>query len=207
MPKLALYNMQGEHQGEVVLSDKVFNAEVREGAMHSVVLMQLSNRRRGTAFTKTRGEVRGGGRKPWRQKGTGRARHGTVRSPLWVGGSVTFGPRPRSYGYSIPKKIRRAAIRSALSAKVNDHEILVLDKIEVEKPRTKVVVNLLQSLKVKPKVLFVMDCVNEAFYRSVRNLPGVNILLASQLNVFDILNHDHIIFTKDALSLAEEVFA
>ncbi|MGI6096610.1 MAG: 50S ribosomal protein L4 [Dethiobacteria bacterium] len=207
MPNVAVYNMQGEQVGEMSLSERVFAAEIKEGAMKSVVQMQLANKRLGTASTKTRGEVRGGGRKPWRQKGTGRARHGSIRSPIWVGGGTVFGPRPRSYRYTVPKKVRRAAIRSALSAKVARDLLLVLDKIELEEPKTKVVANFLQSLNLNKKVLFVTERANEVFYKSARNIPGVRTLVAPQLNVLDILNHDYIVLTRAAVSKVEEVFA
>src|SRR5690554_365403 len=149
MPKVAVFNIEGKEVGEIELNDAVFGVEVNETLLHEVVVNQLANRRQGTVATKTRGLVRGGGRKPWRQKGTGRARHGSTRSPIWVGGGTTFGPTPRSYSYRLPKKARRAALKSALSAKAAAGNILVLDQLSVEQPKTKVMVNMFKALEAK----------------------------------------------------------
>lgn len=207
MPKLALYNTQGEQVGEIELADNIFAAEVNEAVMHQAVLTYLANRRMGTADTKVRSEVRGGGRKPWRQKGTGRARHGTIRSPLWKGGGVTFGPHPRSYRMALPKKVRRLAIKSALSSKVNSGSLIVLDNLVMEAPKTKEMVRVLGSLNTGRKVLIVTDAPQENVIKSARNIPGVKTLNANQLNVYDILNNDNMVITRDAVSRVEEVFA
>jgi len=207
VPKVKVYNMQGEQVGEVELSDSIFGVEINHTALYQVAKMQLANRRQGTASTKGRGEVKGGGRKPWRQKGTGRARHGSIRSPIWVGGGTTFGPTPRSYRTTVPKKVHRLALKSALSGKANDEEILVIDRLEYSAPRTKNMIKLLEKLPVGKKVLLVMDNNNMNVIRSARNIPGIRTIPARQLNVLDILNHDNLIFTKDALQQVEEVFA
>ncbi len=207
MPTLSLYNTQGEQVGEIELADNIFAAEVNEAVMHQAVLTYLANRRMGTADTKVRSEVRGGGRKPWRQKGTGRARHGTIRSPLWKGGGVTFGPHPRSYRMTLPKKVRRLAIKSALSSKVNSGSLIVLDNLVMEAPKTKEMVRVLGSLNTGRKVLIVTDAPQENVIKSARNIPGVKTLNANQLNVYDILNNDNMVITRDAVSRVEEVFA
>lgn len=208
MPKVAVYNMTGAQTGEIDLSDNVFGVEVNEAVMHQAVVMQLANQRQGTASTKTRGFVRGGGKKPWRQKGTGRARSGSIRSPLWVGGGTVFGPRPRSYAFSMPRKARRLAIRSALSAKVQAGELLVMEDIAIEEPKTKTVVNMLDSLKIgDDKALIVTVAGNENVEKSARNIPGIKNITSQGLNVYDILYHDKVLITKDAVSKIEEVLA
>jgi len=207
MPKVALYNMQGEQIGEVELADSVFGQEVKPEVMHQVVLNYLANQRLGTASTKTRGEVRGGGRKPWRQKGTGRARHGSIRSPLWIKGGIVFGPKPRSYKYKLPKKLKRVALKSALSAKVRDNEIIVVDKLEIEQPKTKAMVKILENLKADKKSLIVMETPNINVQRSARNIPGIKTITVDTINVYDILNHETLIMTLDAVKKVEEVYA
>ncbi|PKM83852.1 MAG: 50S ribosomal protein L4 [Firmicutes bacterium HGW-Firmicutes-13] len=206
MPKLALYDTEGNQVGEVDLNPEIFDVKVNEALMHSVVLMQLANRRKGTSFTKTRGEVRGGGRKPWRQKGTGRSRHGTIRSPLWVGGGTTFGPRPRDFGYTMPKKARKYAIKSALTSKVKAGAIKVLEKLTMEQPKTKDMAKILANLKTGKKVLVVTGDQDNNVVKSARNIPGVKTLPAYQLNVYDILNCENLILTEEAVHRAEEVF-
>lgn len=206
MPTVALYNVKGEQVGEIELSDAVFGVAVNEPVIHQVVRMQLANQRRGTASTKTRAEVRGGGRKPWRQKGTGRARHGSIRSPIWRGGGVVFGPKPRDYGFTVPKKMKRLALRSALSAKVAAGELLVLEDLKFEKPRTKQMVEVLSNLKVTGKALVVTAGPDEIVAKSARNIPGVKSIPATNLNVYDLLLHDKLVLTKDAVAKVEEVW-
>ncbi|MDR7867678.1 MAG: 50S ribosomal protein L4 [Sporomusaceae bacterium] len=208
MPKVSVYNMTGAQTGEIELNDDVFGVEVNEAVMHQAVVMQLASRRLGTASTKTRGLVRGGGRKPWRQKGTGRARSGSTRSPIWVGGGTVFGPLPRSYAFSMPRKARRLAIRSALSAKVKAGELMVMEDIAIAEPKTKTVVNMLDSLKVgDDKALIIMAALDENVEKSARNIPGVKSITSMGLNVYDILYHDKVLITKDAVSKIEEVLA
>ena len=206
MPKVALYNNEGNQVGEVSLEDSIFATDININLMHRAVQMYLASQRRGTASTKQRGEVRGGGRKPWRQKGTGRARHGTIRSPLWVGGGVTFGPKPRDYSQKMTKKAKRKAIKSALTSKLKDGHLVVLEELSMDAPKTKEVVNLLENLKINHKVLIVTSSSDLNVYRSARNIPGVESTVASNLNVYDILNHDYLVLTQEAVSTIEEVF-
>ncbi|MBC7326118.1 MAG: 50S ribosomal protein L4, partial [Moorella sp. (in: Bacteria)] len=173
MPRVALYNIQGQQVGEVDLDDRIFGGEVNEAVLHQAVVMQLAARRRGTASTRGWAEVRGGGRKPWRQKGTGRARAGSIRSPLWRGGAVIFGPRPRDYGYKLPKKVRRLALRSALASKVQGGNIIVLDELKLDKPRTKDMAAILKALAADNKALVVTAVEDQNVELSARNLPGV----------------------------------
>jgi large subunit ribosomal protein L4 len=207
MPKVALYNTEGEQVGELELADTVFGVQVNEAAMHQAVLTYLANRRSGTADTKVRSEVRGGGRKPWRQKGTGRARHGTIRSPIWKGGGVVFGPHPRSYRMALPKKIKRLALKSALTSKVNSGSLIVLDQLTMEAPKTREMVKVLGNLNTGRKVLIVIESPEANIIKSARNIPGVKTLNANQLNVYDILNTDNLVITRDAVVQVEEVFA
>lgn len=207
MPTVELLNMQGEQVGEIELDPRIFDREVKMSLIHDVVRMLLNNRRRGTASTKTRSEVSGGGRKPWRQKGTGRARHGSIRSPIWKGGGIVFGPKPRDYRFVLPKKVRRAALCSALSAKLQDNQLTVLDQLKLEQPKTKEIARLLQNLNVEGKALLVTAGPDLNVYRSGRNIPGLKTIVARQLNVLDIINHDRLILTKDAVASVEEVFA
>ncbi|HMM19603.1 MAG TPA: 50S ribosomal protein L4 [Selenomonadales bacterium] len=208
MPKLAVYDMTGAQTGEIELNDNVFGVEVNEALLHQAVVMQLANQRLGTHATKTRAMVRGGGKKPWRQKGTGRARAGSIRSPLWVGGGTTFGPQPRSYAFTMPRKARRLAIRCALSAKVQAGELLVMEDISLNQPKTKDVVKLLDNMKLgEDKALIIMGDVNENVEKSSRNIPGVKSITSNGLNVYDILYHDKVLVTKDAISKIEEVLA
>jgi large subunit ribosomal protein L4 len=208
MPKVAVYNITGEKAGEIELNDNVFGVEVNEAVLHQAVVMQLANQRQGTAATKTRGLVRGGGRKPWRQKGTGRARAGSIRSPLWVGGGTVFGPQPRSYAFSMPRKARRLAIKSALTAKVNEGELIVVDDISFDAPKTKNVVKLLGDFKVQDNsALIITGDISENVEKSSRNIPGIKSIASNGLNVYDLLYHDRIFITKDAISRIEEVLA
>ncbi|MGI6585712.1 MAG: 50S ribosomal protein L4 [Gracilibacteraceae bacterium] len=207
MPNVALYNVSGKQVGEIELSENIFGADVNIEAMHQVVKMYLANQRQGTQSALTRAEVRGGGRKPWRQKGTGRARHGSIRSPQWRKGGVVFAPKPRSYRYTVPKKIKRIAMKSALSSKVNDNSLVVIEELNFDEPKTKQVVSLLENLKVDSKALIVLADNNENVVKSARNIKGVKTTLVNTLNVYDILNHEKFIITKDAVKKVEEVYA
>lgn len=207
MPKVALYNTKGEQVGEIELSDDIFGAQVKPEVMHRVVVNYLANQRLGTSSTLTRGEVAGGGRKPWRQKGTGRARHGSIRSPLWRKGGIVFGPKPRSYKFTLPKKLKRYALKSALSSKVKDNELIMLDSLTLEAPKTKTMVEILKNIKARKKALIVLAGKDEMVEKSARNLPGVKTTSVNTLNVYDILNHDNLIMTKDAAKKVEEVYA
>ncbi len=207
MPNVALYNMEGNPVGEIYLDDGVFGVKVNEAAIYQVVKMQLANKRQGTQSALTRGEVRGGGRKPWRQKGTGRARHGSIRSPIWIKGGVVFAPKPRDYSYTVPKKIRRLAMKSALSSKVANNEIVVLDSLKLSQPKTKEMAKVLKNLKVNRKALVVLPEKDETVQRALRNIPGVKLAYINTLNVLDILNYDTFIVTQDAVRRIEEVYA
>lgn len=207
MPKVALYNRQGEEIGEVTLSEGIFDVDVSKASVHKVVKMHLANRRQGTSSVKNRSAVRGGGRKPWRQKGTGRARHGTIRSPLWVGGGVAFGPTPRDFSYTVPKKIKRLALKSALTSKVRDGEILIVDELSFEAPKTKDMITVFKSLKTDKKVLLVTTGGDANAVKSARNIPGVKSIPPDLLNVYDILNCRSLLLTSEALAKVEEVFA
>jgi large subunit ribosomal protein L4 len=206
MPKVDLYNMSGEIVGDVVLSDSIFGIEVNQNAIHTVVVNQLANKRQGTQSTKTKSEVRGGGIKPWRQKGTGRARQGSIRSAQWIKGGIALGPKPRSYRYALPKKFKRLALKSALSSKVNENEILVVDKLSMDSIKTKQMVNVLNNLKVDTSALIVLDDKNDTVVKSARNIPGVKTAYVNTLNVYDIMKYDKFIITKDAVSKVEEVY-
>lgn len=206
MPKVALYNISGEQIGDIDLMDSIFGIKVNVDAMHQVVKMLLANKRQGTQSALTRAEVRGGGRKPWRQKGTGRARHGSIRSPQWTHGGIVFAPKPRSYRYSLPKKVRRIAMKSALTTKVNEDNIIVLEEVNFEVPKTKQIVNMLENLKVDSKALIVLAEKNDNVEKSARNIPNVKTSLVNTLNVYDILNYDKFIVTKEAIEKIEEVY-
>lgn len=207
MPKVALYNKDGAAVGEIELNDSVFGAEVNPALLHEVVVMQLANRRQGTADVKTRAEVAGGGRKPWRQKGTGRARQGSTRSPQWRHGGIVFGPAPRSYAYTMPKKARRRALVSALSSKVQEGSIFVLDQFSLAEPKTKEVTKLLANLKIGGKALIVTANADQNVYRSARNIEGVAASPALDLNVYDVLKYGSLVITRDAVAKVEEVLA
>ncbi len=207
MPKVSLYNTSGEQVGDIELADSIFGIEVNQHVLYEVVKNQLANKRQGTQSTKTRSEVRGGGRKPWKQKGTGRARQGSIRSPQWKGGGVVFAPKPRDHSYKVPKKVRRLAMKSALSAKAASDEILVLDALSLDAPKTKDMMNILKNNNSTKKALIVMAEKNENVIRSAQNIPGVETTLVSTLNVYDILRHDLFIITQDAVKKVEEVYA
>ncbi|TCS81547.1 50S ribosomal protein L4 [Tepidibacillus fermentans] len=207
MPKVALYNMSGAQVGELELSDAIFGIKPNVAVLHDAVLMQQASERRGTHKTKGRSEVSGGGRKPWRQKGTGRARQGSIRAPQWVGGGTVFGPTPRSYAYKLPKKVRRLALKSALSSKVLDAQMIVLDELTLAQPKTKDMVSILNNLKAVRKVLIVDRDYNDTIALSARNIPGVKFVSVEGINVLDIMRHDHLIMTKEAVAKVEEVLA
>ncbi|PRO64607.1 50S ribosomal protein L4 [Alkalicoccus urumqiensis] len=207
MPKVTLYKQDGSQAGDIELAEGVFGIEPNENVVYEAVIMQQASRRQGTHSTKNRSEVRGGGQKPWRQKGTGRARHGSIRSPIWVGGGVAFGPTPRNYGYKLPKKQRRLALKSALSSKVNDENIRVVEELSLEAPKTKEMKAVLAGLSAETKTLIVTADDNEAVALSARNLPGVKTLTAAQVNVLDILHHEKLVITQDAVKQVEEVLA
>lgn len=207
MPKINVLNVSGQNVGEIELNDSIFDIEVNEHVLYEAVKCQLANKRQGTQSAKTRAEVRGGGRKPWRQKGTGRARQGSIRSVQWVGGGVAFAPKPRDYSYSLPKKVRRLAMKSALSSKVQDKEIIVLDALSLEAPKTKEIVNLFKNVNAAKKTLVVTADNDVNVVKSVRNIEGANVAHVSTLNVYDILNCDSFIITTDAVKKVEEVYA
>ena len=209
MPIVAVYDITGAKTSELELNDSVFGVDVNEAVLHQAVVMQLASQRLGTASTKTRGFVRGGGKKPWKQKGTGRARAGSIRSPLWVGGGTVFGPHPRSYAFRMPRKQRRLAIKSALTAKLQDGELVVLDGINSDAPKTKSVLKLMSDFNVSnKKVLIVTAEMVENVEKSARNIPGVKAIPASSsLNVYDLLYHDKVFVTKEAITRIEEVLA
>lgn len=207
MPKVALYNVSGQQIGDIELNDAVFGVEVNQHVLYEAVKNQLANKRQGTQSTKTRAEVRGGGKKPWRQKGTGRARQGSIRAPQWIGGGVVFAPKPRDYSYAIPKKVKRLAMKSALSSKVESKEIIVLDELNLTQPKTKDMVTILKNINSNKKALIVMAEKNENVIKSANNIPGVQTTLTNTLNVYDILKYDSFIITKDAVKKVEEVYA
>ena len=207
MPKVAVYTVAGQQTGDLELNESVFGVEVNEALIHQAVVMQLAAQRLGTHATKTRGLVRGGGRKPWKQKGTGRARSGSTRSPIWVGGSTVFGPSPRSYAFRMPRKQRRLAIKCALSDKVQSGDFVVLENLDFAAPKTKDVVKMLNDFSVDKKVLLVTAETVDNVEKSSRNIPGVKAISSCGLNVYDILNHNKLFITKDAITRIEEVLA
>lgn len=199
--------MSGAQVGELELNDSVFGIEPNEAVLYDFVKMQMANKRVGTASTKTRGEISGGGRKPWRQKGTGRARVGSTRNPVWTGGGIVFGPLPRDYSYRLPRKVRRLAMRSALSSKVKDQSIIVVDALNFDEPKTRLMVETLKSLNAGKKTLLVTADGDGNVTKSARNIPGVKPLKADFINVYDLLHYDTLLITKDAVARVEEVFA
>jgi large subunit ribosomal protein L4 len=207
MPKVAVYNITGEQVGEIELSENIFGITPNAHVLHEAVVMQQASLRRGTHDVKGRSEVRGGGRKPWKQKGTGRARQGSIRSPQWVGGGTVFGPTPRSYSYKLPKKVRRLALKSALSSKVIANEIIVIDALNLGAPKTKDMIKILNNLKVGKKALIVSQEQDNNLVLSARNIQGVKVVDATGINVLDIVHHDALVITKDAVAKVEEVFA
>lgn len=207
MPKVALYDITGNQVGDIELNDGIFGVEVNTHVMYEAVKNYLANQRQGTQSAKTRAEVRGGGRKPWRQKGTGRARQGSTRSPQWKGGGVVFAPKPRDYSYAIPKKVKRLALKSALSSKVRDQEIIVVDKLVLEQPKTKEMIKVLKNLNSGKKTLVVIPERDEAVVRAAANIPGVKTAYVNTINVYDILNCDSFLITREAVNKVEEVYA
>lgn len=207
MPKVDVYNMQGKKVSDVELSEAVFGIEPNENIVHSALVNYLANQRQGTQSTKTRAEVSGGGRKPWRQKGTGKARQGSIRAPQWIKGGIALGPKPRSYSYRINKKEKQLAIRSLLSAKVLDNELTVVDKLEVEEAKTKVMAKALTDLKVEGKTLIILADRNDNVLRSSRNIEGVKTIELNTINVFDLLNCNKLVLPLDTVKKLEEVYA
>lgn len=208
MPKVTLYNIAGQAAGEIELNDGVFGVEYNEAVIHQAVVRQMANERLGTHATKTRGLVRGGGKKPWKQKGTGRARVGSIRSPLWVGGGTVFGPLPRSHAKDMPRKARQLAVKSALSEKLRAGEIIVVDAIQFEAPKTKDVMKMLAAFDVAGKALIVDGGEKSAnTVLSARNIPGVKAYAPSGLNIYDLVHYTKLFLTKDAVEKIEEVLA
>ena len=207
MPKVAMYNINGEVVGDIELSEKVFGATVRGDVMHEVVVNYLANQRQGTQSTKTRSEVRGGGIKPWRQKGTGRARQGSIRAPQWTGGGVVFAPKPRDYSYRLNKKVKALALKMALSSKVASEDIIVVDGLKFDEIKTSAATKMLSALGVSDKALVVSAANDINMYKSVRNIEGVCASNVDTLNVYEILNHKKFIIAKDAVEKIEEVCA
>lgn len=207
MSKIAVYNIGGEKVGELELLKDIFDVEVKEYAVHQVVVAQLANKRQGTQSAKTRAEVSGGGKKPWRQKGTGRARQGSIRSPQWIHGGVVFAPKPREYRQSISKSLRRVAMTSVLTSKVRENNMVVLDNISFSAPKTKDMLNVMSNLKIDSKVLLITETSNKNVYRSSTNLQDVTVIPVNNINVYDLLKHDKLIITQDAVKKLEEVYS
>lgn len=207
MPKVAVLDMQGKEVGSVELSDAIFGIEPNATVMHDMVKNYLANQRQGTQSALTRAEVSGGGKKPWRQKGTGHARQGSTRAPQWTHGGIVFAPKPRSYRYTVNRKVKRLAMKSAFSTKVLDNNMIVLDGIQLDEFKTKTIVTMLNALGADKKALIVLPEVNEKVIKSARNIPGVKTAQVNTLNVYDMLNADKLIVLKDAVSKIEEVYA
>ena len=207
MANVSVYNMEGQEVGTIELSDAVFGVDVNENLIHMAVVQQLANNRQGTQKARTRSEVSGGGKKPWRQKGTGHARQGSTRAPQWKGGGVVFAPVPRDYSFKMNKKEKRAAIRSALTDRVQGSKVVVLDELKMDAVKTKDFVQVLKNLKIDSKALFVMDEKNDNVVLSARNIPAVKTTLASTINVYDVMNAQTVVLTKDAVKRLEEVYA
>ena len=206
MPKVDLLNMEGKKVGDIELAESVFAVEVNEYAMHDVVLNYLANQRQGTQSTKTRSEVSGGGKKPWKQKGTGRARQGSIRAPQWIKGGIALGPKPRSYKYTLNKKVKRLALKSALTSKVQENNIIILDTLNFDEIKTKNMVKVLENIKVE-KALVVLSEKNENVQLSTRNIPNVKASLVNTINTYDLLKYETLVLTKDAVKKIEEVYA
>ena len=206
MAKVTMLNMAGKEAGTIELKDEIFGIEPNADAVHAVVVNYLANQRQGTQSAKTRAEVRGGGRKPFRQKGTGRHRQGSSTDPSQVGGGIVFAPKPRDYRYSVPKKLKRLALKSALSAKVADKEIIVLDELKLDAPKTKEMVNILSNVKAGKKALIVTAEKDENIVTSAANIPGVRTALVGTMNVYEIVNHNSFIVTKEAVEKIQEVY-
>ena len=207
MPSIDVYNVEGKKVSTVELNEEIFGIEPNEAVVHNVLVNYLANQRQGTQSTKTRAEVRGGGRKPWRQKGTGRARQGSIRAPQWIKGGIALGPKPRSYKYRVNKKERQLAIKSLLSSKVLESNLVVVDKFELKEIKTKSVVNAMKNLKVEDKALIVLPSNNENVQKSARNLDGVRTASVATINVFDLLKYKKLVVTVDTVKKLEEVYA
>ncbi|HEY6625851.1 MAG TPA: 50S ribosomal protein L4 [Ignavibacteriaceae bacterium] len=206
MPTVGVFNKEGNKVADMELNENVFATEVNEYALHQVVVALLANKRQGTQSTKTRSEVRGGGIKPWRQKGTGRARQGSIRAPQWIKGGIVFAPKPRDYRVSVPKSMRKVAMKSALTSKVQENQMIILDSLNFEAPKTKNIVEMLKALEAN-KALIITAESNEVVYKSARNIQGISIIPANNINVYDLLKYEKLIITKDAVSKIEEVYA
>lgn len=207
MAKVTMLNMAGAEAGSIDLNDAIFGIEVNEYAVHEVIKNYLANQRQGTQSAKTRAEVRGGGRKPFRQKGTGRHRQGSTTDPSQIGGGIVFAPKPRDYRYSVPKKVKRLAMKSALTSKVQENEIVVLDALNFDAPKTKEMIKVLENVKAAKKALIVTAEKNDAVIKAAANIPGVKTTMVSQMNVYEIVNHESFIITADAVKKIEEVYA
>lgn len=207
MPNVEVVDMKGKKVGTVDLADSIFGIEPNAAVMHQLVVSYLANQRQGTQSALTRAEVSGGGRKPWRQKGTGRARQGSTRAPQWYHGGVVFAPKPRDYRFSVNKKVRRLAMKSAFSTKANESEIIVIDSIAVDEIKTQAIAKMLESVGSQKKALIVLPTVDEKVIKSARNIAGVKTAQVNELNVYDILNADKLVIAKDALAKIEEVYA
>lgn len=206
MPKIQMLNMEGKSIQEVELKEDIFDVEVNEHAVYLVVKNILANRRQGTQSAKTRAEVRGGGRKPWRQKGTGRARQGSIRSPQWKGGGVVFAPKPRDYSYTTPKKVKRLALRSVLTSKVQENELILVDALKLEEAKTKAMAQALKALNAAKKSLILVGEGNESVARAAKNIAGVKVLNIQSINVYDLLKYDSLILDQEALNKIQEVY-
>ena len=207
MPKIDVYDIQGKKVSDVELKDEIFGIEPNEAVVHSVLVNFLANQRQGTQSTKTRAEVRGGGRKPWRQKGTGRARQGSIRAPQWIKGGIALGPKPRSYKYTVNKKEKRLAIKSCLSSKVLEKELTVVDSLPLKEIKTKEMIKALNNLKVEGKTLILLPEKNETVQKSARNIEGVKTTLVNTINVYDLLKYKNLVVTLDTVKKLEEVYA
>ena len=206
MPKVDILNIKGENVGSLELNETLFNTEISEHTVYEVVKNQLANKRQGTQSAKTRAEVRGGGRKPFRQKGTGRARQGSIRAPHYTGGGVVFAPKPRDYSYKVPKKLRRKALYSVLTSKVNEGDLIVVDNLNLENAKTKEAAKALEAINAGKKAYIVTADKDDLVYRSFRNIEGVDVSAASLINVYDLVRHNKLVITKDAVTKLEEVF-
>lgn len=206
MPTVEIFNIEGNKVGDLSLNENVFNVEVNAAVLHQVVVAQLANKRQGTQSAKTRAEVRGGGIKPWKQKGTGRARQGSIRSPQWAGGGMVFAVKPRDYRVSLPKSMRRVAMKSALTSKVLENEMIVLESLEFDAPKTKVFAAMLNAFDIKKALIITLES-NTNVYKSGRNIEGIQVMPVNNINVYDLLKYEKLIITKDAVSKLEEVYA
>ena len=207
MPKVALYNIEGNQIGDIELKDEIFAVEISNAALHMTVKNFLANQRQGTQSTKTRTEVRGGGAKPWKQKGTGRARQGSIRAPQWKGGGVALGPKPRDYRYALNKKTRRLALKSALTSKVNENQIMVIDSLAMAEIKTKAFVKILENLKIEKKAFFVTGAKEANLIASANNVPGIKTAIVDTINTYDIFTHDILVIEKSAVIKLEEVYS